>query len=80
MVFSDVLVLLEVAEEDVIFREGNGKMRVRKATPLRILTENDEEWQKIQNNSLRRFCLGEHIDYDQEKGILHFKYDDGTEK
>jgi hypothetical protein len=44
VIFTDTMILLEVAEEDIVYCEGNGKMRVRKATPVRQVVETDKEW------------------------------------
>jgi hypothetical protein len=33
-IFTQKLICLEVAEEDIIYREGNGKMRCKKVIPL----------------------------------------------
>jgi hypothetical protein len=45
--FTDTMILLEVAEEDIVYCEGNGKMRVRKATPVRQVKKSDKEWKII---------------------------------
>jgi hypothetical protein len=47
VIFTGTMILLEVAEEDIVYCEGNGKMRVRKATPIRQVTKVDEEWEII---------------------------------
>jgi hypothetical protein len=47
VVFTDTMILLEVEECDIVYCEGNGKMRVRKAIPVRQIVEADEEWKII---------------------------------
>jgi hypothetical protein len=47
VVFTDTMILLEVAEEDIVYCEGNGKMRVRKAIPIRQIVKTDKEWEII---------------------------------
>jgi hypothetical protein len=44
VIFTRTMILLEVAEEDIIYCRKNGKIRVRKATPIRQVVESDEEW------------------------------------
>jgi hypothetical protein len=44
VIFTDTMILLEVAEEDIVYCEKNGKMRVCKATPIRQVVESDKEW------------------------------------
>jgi hypothetical protein len=44
VIFTETMILLEVGIEDIVYCEGNGKMRVRKATPIRQVTKSDEEW------------------------------------
>jgi hypothetical protein len=44
VIFTGTMILLEVAEEDIVYCENNGKMRVRKATPIRQVTKADKEW------------------------------------
>jgi hypothetical protein len=44
VIFTDTMILLEVAEEDIVYCENNGKMRVRKATPIGQVTKADKEW------------------------------------
>jgi hypothetical protein len=43
VLFTDTMILLEVEEEDIVYCENNGKMRVRKATPIRQVVESDKE-------------------------------------
>jgi hypothetical protein len=43
VIFTDTMILLEVAEEDIVYCEHNGKMRVRKATPVRQIKKSDKE-------------------------------------
>jgi hypothetical protein len=47
VIFTDTMILLEVEEEDIVYCRKNGKMRVRKATPIRQVVESDEEWEII---------------------------------
>jgi hypothetical protein len=47
VIFTGTMILLEVAEEDIVYCENNGKMRVCKATPVRQVVETDEEWEII---------------------------------
>jgi hypothetical protein len=47
VIFTDTMILLEVAEEDIVYCEKNGKMRVRKATPVRQLKKSDKECEII---------------------------------
>jgi hypothetical protein len=44
VIFTGTMILLEVAKEDIVYCEGNGKMRVRKATPIRQVVKFDKEW------------------------------------
>jgi hypothetical protein len=43
VIFTNTMILLEVAEEDIVYCEHNGKMRVRKAIPIRQVVESDKE-------------------------------------
>ena len=54
VVFTDTMILLEVAEEDIVYCEGNGKMLVRKATPIRQIVETDEEWEIIKTAACKK--------------------------
>jgi hypothetical protein len=45
--FTCTMILLEVAEEDIVYCEKNGKMRVRKATPIRRVKKSNKEWKII---------------------------------
>jgi hypothetical protein len=45
--FTGTMILLEVAEEDIVYCESNGKMRVRKATPIRQIKKSNKEWKII---------------------------------
>jgi hypothetical protein len=47
VIFTETMILLEVEECDIVYCEGNGKMRVCKATPIRQVTESDKEWKII---------------------------------
>jgi hypothetical protein len=47
VVFTDTMILLEVEECDIVYCESNGKMRVRKATPIRQVKKSDKEWKII---------------------------------
>jgi hypothetical protein len=47
VIFTDTMILLEVEEEDIVYCEKNGKMRVRKATPIRQVGKSDKEWKII---------------------------------
>jgi hypothetical protein len=47
VVFTRTMILLEAAEEDIVYCESNGKMRVRKATPIRQVKKSDKEWEII---------------------------------
>jgi hypothetical protein len=47
VIFTETMILLEVAEEDVVYSKTNGKMRVRRATPIRQLKKDDKEWKVI---------------------------------
>jgi hypothetical protein len=66
VIFTDTMILLEVAEEDIVYCEKNGKMRVRKATPIRQVVESDEEWKTIRTiackNPLYACCYARGID------------------
>jgi hypothetical protein len=44
VLFTGTMILLEVAEEDIVYCEHNETMRVRKATPVRQIVESDKEW------------------------------------
>jgi hypothetical protein len=44
VIFTETMILLEVAKEDIVYCEDNGKMRVSKATPIRQFVETDKEW------------------------------------
>jgi hypothetical protein len=44
VIFTGTMILLVVEECEIVYCEGNGKMRVRKATPIRQIVETDEEW------------------------------------
>jgi hypothetical protein len=45
--FTETMILLEIAEEDIVYCEQNGVMRVRKAIPVRQVVESDDEWKII---------------------------------
>jgi hypothetical protein len=47
VLFTNTMILLEVEEEDIVYCENNGKMRVRKAIPIRQIKKSDEEWRCI---------------------------------
>jgi hypothetical protein len=47
VVFTGTMILLEVEEEDIVYCEDNGKMRVCKATPVKQIVETDKEWKII---------------------------------
>jgi hypothetical protein len=47
VIFTGTMILLEVAEEDIVYCEDNRKMRVRKAVPVRQLKKSDKEWRII---------------------------------
>jgi hypothetical protein len=51
VIFTDTMILLEVAEEDIVYCGKNGKMRVRKATPIRQVTKADKEWRTIRTTA-----------------------------
>jgi hypothetical protein len=53
VIFTETMILLEVAEEDIVYCEHNGKMRVRKATPVRQVVESDKEWKIIRKSACR---------------------------
>jgi hypothetical protein len=47
VLFTGTMILLEVAEEDIVYCEHNETMSVRKATPIRQIVESDKEWKII---------------------------------
>jgi hypothetical protein len=47
VILTDTMILLEVAEEDIVYCEDNRKMRIRRATPIRQVIETDKEWKII---------------------------------
>jgi hypothetical protein len=51
VIFSSKIILLEVAEEDIIFSnpDRTGKFRARKAIPIRVLEKDDPEMDIIRN-------------------------------
>jgi hypothetical protein len=53
VVFTDTMILLEVEECEIVYCEGNGKMRVRKATPIRQVKKSDKEWGIIRTASCK---------------------------
>jgi hypothetical protein len=54
VVFTETMILLEVAEEDIVYCEDNGKMRVRKATPIRQVRKSDKEWKIIRKSACKK--------------------------
>jgi hypothetical protein len=54
VIFTDTMILLEVAEEDIVYCEDNGKMRVRKATPVKQVVEHDKEWGIIRKAACKK--------------------------
>jgi hypothetical protein len=56
VIFTGTMILLEVSEEDIVYCGKNGKMRVRKATPIRQVVESDEEWKIIRKAACKRPC------------------------
>jgi hypothetical protein len=66
VIFTDTMILLEVAEEDIVYRENNGKMRVCKATPIRQVVESDEEWKTIRTAACQdpyyAYCYAKEVD------------------
>jgi hypothetical protein len=53
VIFTDTMILLEVEECDIVYCEKNGKMRVRKATPIRQVKKSDKEWEIIRKTACR---------------------------
>jgi hypothetical protein len=47
VLFTNTMILLEVEECDIVHCEGNGKMRVCKATPIRQVAKSDKEFRII---------------------------------
>jgi hypothetical protein len=45
--FTGTMILLEIEEEDIIYCEDNGKMRVSKVIPVRQVNKSDKEWEII---------------------------------
>jgi hypothetical protein len=66
VVFTDTMILLEVAEEDIVYCENNGKMRVCKATPVRQIKKSDKEWRTIRTAACKdlyyTYCYAESVD------------------
>jgi hypothetical protein len=54
VIFTGTMILLEVAEEDIVYCENNGKMRVCKATPVRQVVETDKEWGIIRTAACKK--------------------------
>jgi hypothetical protein len=54
VLFTGTMILLEVAEEDIVYCEGNGKMRVSKATPVRQVKKSDKEWKIIKTAACKK--------------------------
>jgi hypothetical protein len=48
--YSDKCIVLEVDEDDIIYRENNGKMRVKKATPIGDFNRNHPLWNTMIKN------------------------------
>jgi hypothetical protein len=74
VVYSRILILLEINQDDIVFQENNGKMRVKKATPIKILQEQDPEWQTVKNQTDHAFVKS--FESNQNNAILI--YSDGT--
>jgi hypothetical protein len=47
VLFTGTMILLEVAEEDIVYCKHNRAMRVRKAIPIKQIVETDKEWKII---------------------------------
>jgi hypothetical protein len=47
VILTGTMILLEIAEEDIVYCENNGKMRVSKAIPLRQVKKTNKEWRTI---------------------------------
>jgi hypothetical protein len=66
VIFTETMILLEVVEEDIVYCENNGKMRVRKATPIRQVVESDKERKIIRTAACRvpyyAYCYAKHMD------------------
>jgi hypothetical protein len=66
VIFTDSIILLEVAEEDIVYCEKNGKMRVCKATPIKQVVESDKEWGIIRTAACRdpyyAYCYARGVD------------------
>jgi hypothetical protein len=64
--FTGTMILLEVEEEDIVYCEKNGKMRVSKAIPVRQVVETDEECEIIRTaackSPLYAICYATNVD------------------
>jgi hypothetical protein len=54
VILTGTMILLEVAEEDIVYCEDNRKMRVRKATPIKQVIESDKEWKIIRTAACKK--------------------------
>jgi hypothetical protein len=54
VIFTGTMILLEVAEEDIVYCEKNGKMRVRKATPIKRVKKSDKEIRIIRTAACKK--------------------------
>jgi hypothetical protein len=66
VIFTETMILLEVAEEDIVYCGKNGKMRVRKATPIRQVKKSDKEWEIIRKAAYKdpiyAYCYARDVD------------------